>query len=78
MRIKSQGPLLLKQPYGSMYANRMYFGPNIPIQGLLQGQCIYHSGTWTLKVVETCKCLLILLVGTLTITITRTTIKFRV
>ena len=33
-----------------MYPNSIYFGPKVPIQGLLSGQSIYYLGTWTLRV----------------------------
>ena len=35
-----------------MYPDILYFGPNVPIEGLLEGQCIYYMSTWTLRVSE--------------------------
>ena len=35
--------------HGSMVPNGTYFGPKVPIQGLLQGQSIFCLGTWALK-----------------------------
>ena len=32
-----------------MYSNSIHFGPNVPIQGVLSGQCIYYMSTWTLR-----------------------------